>query len=425
MNSLTWENDILLFAKLPVLELARAYQTPLFVYDQDQILSRINEVKKIAKTYHNISIYYASKAFLTLAMAKIIKDSHLGIDVASRGELFIALKGNIQPSDILYHGNNKSIEDIHYAIEQGVRKFVVDSVDELMHMKELTDQINTHIEILIRIIPKIDDINTHKNITTGHHGSKFGIDMDLHLEQVASIIKEAEYLSFQGLHFHVGSQLFTNTFHLQAVEQVFKYMQQLRENYQIVIKEINIGGGFGIKYKEQDQPMPLQLFIEPIIKRIDDLANIFKFPMPKISIEPGRFIVGGTALILYTVGAIKPGTPSSFVAIDGGMTENLRVALYQAQYDVICVNKTSHTLETYTVVGQACESTDLMVEHAKLPKLKRGDTLAFLQAGAYEHSLIHNFNKTLRPTVLMVHQGVERVIQQRETYEALIARDFE
>ena len=424
MKSLSWDNQRLKFAQIPILELVKKYQTPLFVYDQDEILSRINTLKRVCREYEDrMTIYYASKAFLTLAMAQMIKDSEIGIDVASRGELFIALKGHIDPTKILYHGNNKSLEDISYAINRGVRKFVVDNMNELILIKDISDDLAVELSVLIRVIPKVSNINTHKNITTGHHRSKFGIDMDLDFDRVFTFLPTAKHIHFKGFHVHVGSQLLSNESHLKAIDQLFVYIKKLKEMYQISIEEINMGGGFGIKYLETDQPMTIQTFLDSIMQKIKTSAHTIHIPVPHVSIEPGRFIVGGTAIILYTVGSIKQGSPYPIAAINGGMTENLRVALYQANYQALLVDRKNQMEECYTIVGQACESTDVMIEQAKLPKLQKGDTIAFLNAGAYEHSLVNNFNKTLKPAVIMIHQGVDRVIQKRETYEDLISRD--
>lgn len=422
MKSITYDKQHIYFAKIPVMTLVNKYQTPLFVYDQDEILDRIRKIKNLCSD-QDMSIYYASKAFLTLAMAHIIKENDLGIDVASRGELFIALQGHIEPNKILYHGNNKSIDDLNYAIHHGVRRFVIDSLPELMLVNELSESLKCRLEVLIRVIPKIEGIHTHKNITTGHQRSKFGIDMDRSLDEVAKIILHTKYIDFKGLHFHLGSQLFTNQYHLEALDPIFGYIQKFKDTYQIIVRELNIGGGFGIRYQDHDQPMEMDAFLEPIIEKTERLAQMIKILRPHLSIEPGRWIVGGTAIILYRVGMIKDGIPFPMAAINGGMTENLRVALYQAKYQVLLINQEPRPVETYTIVGQACESTDLMVENVDLPQLTSGDILAFLNAGAYEHSLANNFNKISKPAVIMIHQGQDRIIQEREDYIDLIKRD--
>ncbi len=423
MKSLSINDQTICFAQIPISSMAKKYQTPLFLYDQDAIEERIHSLKDISKLTENFTIYYASKAFLTLAMAHIIKENNLFIDVASRGELFIALKGGMDPNHVLYHGNNKTIEDIIDAMEHGVRKFVVDSLQELKFIKDYTNEKRIPLQILIRVIPKVSHIKTHKNITTGHHQSKFGIDLDHWLDMMISILSEAKYLSFMGFHFHIGSQLMTNAYHLEAIDYMFKYMKLLKDIHHIDVKELNVGGGFGIKYTDDDHPMTIQDFIAPIIKKIQKLSKEMNLINPQLSIEPGRYIVGGTALILYTIGIIKEGIPYPLAAINGGMTENLRVALYQAKYQAMLINRIENPSETYTIVGQACESTDLMIEQAHLPKLISGDTLAFLNAGAYEHSLMNNFNKTLKPAVVMLHKGKDRLIQEREVIEDLIKRD--
>ena len=424
MTSVQWTDQASTFAGIPILSLVDRYGTPLFVYDQDMIINRIHEVKHCMDKYEHTTIYYASKAFLTLAMANLIANQEIGIDVASRGELFIAIKGQIKPSKILYHGNNKSKEDIIYALSQGVRKFVIDSIQELMMMNMITDELQQKVDILIRIIPKIEDIQTHKNITTGHTQSKFGIDLDRSLDQVMTIINDAKLMHFLGFHFHLGSQLFTNRYHLKAIDYVFNFIETIKIKYQRTTDELNIGGGFAIQYKASDKPMPLDLFIDPLMQNIKEWSDKIQMLPLAISIEPGRYLVGGTAILLYTVGTIKDAFPYPMFAINGGMTENLRVALYNAQYEAMLVNRYDQSKNHYTIVGQACESTDVMIHDAILPEVHPGDTIAFLHAGAYEHSLANNFNKTLKPRVIMVYQGKDRIIQEKEALDDLIRKDY-
>lgn len=424
MRTLDYQNNILHFEGVDVLELAKTYKTPLYVYSENRITKRIKEVEEsLLLKYPNTYAFYASKAFLNLEMARMIQDSLLGIDVASLGECFIALKGGIDPSNILYHGNNKSDEELIFILENNIGRVVVDNVYELERLALFTKKYSKSVDILIRFSPQLKKIHTHKNIQTGHKTSKFGFDLNTEQKNIIDILSKFDRVRFLGFHFHVGSQLQTNENHLEAIDEVFDYIQLFKEEYNITTKELNIGGGFGVYYTKNDSPLCLSSFIDPAMKKIESLSKKIHMDMPSVLIEPGRFIVAESAVTLYEVGSIKTRDHKNIMAINGGMTDNLRVALYDGKYEASLGLKREGECDTYNVVGNVCESTDVMIKDIQLSPVKEKDVLAVFSTGAYEQSLSNNFNKILRPAVVMIKDGVSRVIQRRETLEDLIVRD--
>lgn len=414
------------FAGIDTTLLAKKYKTPLYVYNKTKIKDNIHSVEKnFLEQYPNTKAFYASKAFLTLEMARIIKASKLDIDVASMGECFIALKAGIAPARVLYHGNNKSLEELTYAIKNDIGRIVVDNMQELRTLNQLSILYQKKTSILVRFSPRLHKVYTHKNIQTGHKTSKFGFNLDTQLEEVLTLVKSNELIQFLGIHFHVGSQLHTNSNHLEAIDIVFNYIKTIKLNHNITIKELNIGGGFGIKYNKDDNPLSIEEFTTPAMEKITSLSTLIGIELPLVAIEPGRSIIGDAAITLYKVGTTKEkDSHSSYLTINGGMTDNLRVALYDGKYECDIANKYSQEKDhTYTIVGNACESTDIMIKDIKLPKAEHNDIIAVYSTGAYEHSLSNNFNKMLKPCVLMIENKRIEIIQRRETLEDLIHRD--
>jgi diaminopimelate decarboxylase len=414
------------FGGIDITTLANKYKTPLYVYNKSRITENIENVEKnFLEVYDNTKAFYASKAFLTLEMARIINTSKLDIDVASMGECYIALTAGINPSRILYHGNNKSLEELTYAIKNDVGRIVVDNIQELKTLNQLSILYQKKVNILIRFSPKLQKVYTHQNIQTGHKTSKFGFNLDTQLGDIFKIILDNQFIHFLGIHFHVGSQLHTNKNHLDAIDIVFNYIKDIKDKYSISISELNIGGGFGIKYNQEDIPLNIEDFTNPAMEKIELLSKSLQLKRPLVAIEPGRSIVGDAAVTLYKVGTTKQkDSQSSYLTINGGMTDNLRVALYDGKYECDIANKyTSKKDYTYTIVGNACESTDVMIQNISLPKAEHNDIIVVYSTGAYEHSLSNNFNKMLKPCVLMIENENVTVIQRRQTLDDLILRD--
>ena len=421
------KNGILYFSGCEVQKLAEKYGTPLYVVSEDIIRLRCREIREsFLNKYINTKAFYASKAFLTMEMCKIIKEEGLGLDVVSGGELFVALKGGIDSKDILFHGNNKTKEELIMAIEKGVGRIIIDSVDELILLNELAFEYNKVADILFRITPNVDCV-THKYISTGQKDSKFGIPLN------EAIIKAAirtainsKNLRFRGLHFHVGSQIFDNSNHLQAIENTSLLMKGIKEDMGIEIEELNVGGGFGIKYVENDEAKPLSYFVDAIMDKIHLKCSEYNLKTPKVFIEPGRWLVGEAGITLYSLGTIKE-IPQvrTYVSVDGGLPDNPRTALYNAKYEAYIASKLNYERDTMvTIAGKCCESGDVLIWDLMVPQnIERGDILAVMSTGAYNYSMSSNYNKIPRPAVVMLKAGKDRIVVNRENYEDLIAKE--
>lgn len=408
-------------------ELAKKYGTPLYVVSEDIIRDKCAEVKTaFLNKYPNTMAFYASKAFLTISMCKIIKEEGLGMDVVSGGELYVAIKGGINPENIMFHGNNKTIQELRMAVTYGVGRIVVDSVDELLVLKEITEEMKKSINILFRITPNIK-CNTHTYISTGQKDSKFGIPLiEEIIKEAISIAMDSKYITFKGIHFHVGSQLFDNSYHIRAVENTADLVKNIKDSMGIEIEELNVGGGFGIKYIEEDEPKPLSYFIDAIMETIYAKFNEYNLKIPRVFIEPGRWMVGEAGVTLYTIGTIKE-IPEvrTYVSVDGGLPDNPRTALYTAKYSAYVPSKMNEERDkVVTIAGKCCESGDIIIWDLKVPSsIERGDILAVMSTGAYNYSMASNYNKIAKPAVVMLRNGKDRVVVRRETYKDLIALD--
>ncbi len=408
-------------------ELAKKYGTPLYVVSEDIIRDKCAEVKtSFLNKYPNTMAFYASKAFLTISMCKIIKEEGLGMDVVSGGELYVAIKGGINPDNIMFHGNNKTIEELKMAVTYNVGRIVVDSVDELLVLKKITEEMKKEINILFRITPNIK-CNTHTYISTGQKDSKFGIPLiEEIIKEAINIAMNSKYITFKGIHFHVGSQLFDNSSHINAVKNTADLIKNIKESMDIEIEELNVGGGFGIKYIEEDEPKPLSYFIDAIMETIYEKFNEYNLKIPRVFIEPGRWMVGEAGVTLYTIGTIKE-IPEvrTYVSVDGGLPDNPRTALYTAKYSAFVPSKMNEERDkVVTIAGKCCESGDIIIWDLKVPySIERGDILAVMSTGAYNYSMASNYNKIAKPAVVMLRNGKDRVVVRRETYKDLIALD--
>lgn len=421
------KNGSLYFSGCEVEKLAEKYGTPLYVVSEDNIRAKCREVREsFLNKYPNTKVFYASKAFLTMEMCKILKEEGLGLDVVSGGELFVALKGGINPKNIIFHGNNKTIAEIIMAIEKGVGRVVVDSIAELILLDELAIKHNKVVDILFRITPNIDS-KTHKYISTGQKDSKFGIPLnEIIIKEAIRKVIDSKNLRFKGIHFHVGSQLFDNSNHLQAIENTAQLMRVIKEDMGLEIEELNVGGGFGIKYVEIDEVKPLCYFVDAIMDKIHEKCAEYNLKLPKVFIEPGRWLVGEAGITLYTLGTIKQ-IPEvrTYVSVDGGLSDNPRTALYNAKYEAYIVSKLNCKRDTVvTIAGKCCESGDILIWDLMVPSsIARGDILAVMSTGAYNYSMSSNYNKIPMPAVVMLKAGTDRVIVKRQSYEDLIVRE--
>ncbi|MFC6038477.1 diaminopimelate decarboxylase [Paenisporosarcina macmurdoensis] len=406
--------------------LANTYGTPLFVYDTALIKERARAfIQTFDRAGVQAQVAYASKAFSSIAMYQLAAKEGLSLDVVSGGELYTAIHAGFPVERIHFHGNNKSDEELNFALDSGIGCIVVDNFYEIDQLKRLTTYKKMNINILLRVTPGIE-AHTHDYITTGQADSKFGFDLNNgQADQAFQLVKDDIYIQLLGMHCHIGSQIFDSVAFSLAAKKLIAKMIAWRTQFDFVCPVLNLGGGFGIRYTEEDKPLQPEVYVEDMIKSIQSEIGLLEYPMPEIWIEPGRSLVGDAGTTLYTIGSQKevPGV-RNYLAVDGGMSDNIRPALYQAKYDAAVANKmTKESTTRYTVAGKCCESGDKLIENITLPKVEAGDTLAVFCTGAYGYSMASNYNRLPRPAVVFVEQGQHRIVIKRESYEDLIRLD--
>lgn len=420
-------NRHFIFDGCDTVELAKKYGTPLYVMSESSIMERCQEVREdFLEKYPNTRAVFASKAFQTLEMCRIAHREGLGLDTVSGGEIYTAYKADVPMDSVYFHGNNKTIDEIKLAVDLGVGRIVVDNMYELEALNAYAKEKNKVMNIIFRITPGVDS-HTHKFISTGQLDSKFGIPLDKRVrnEYIQKAIS-MENVELLGFHFHVGSQLAVNSSHLKALDIAIGLMRDTKAELGFETKELNVGGGFGIHYVEEDERATIKGFMEPIMEKLYNECKAYGLKVPEITIEPGRWIVGEAGITLYTIGSIKQ-IPDirKYVGIDGGMTDNPRPGLYDAKYEAILANKYNQkNEETITIAGKCCESSDILIWDIDLPKVETGDILAVFSTGAYNYSMASNYNRIPRPAVVMVREGEDRLIVRRETYDELIGREL-
>lgn len=427
LGTMTIEEDTLYIGGVSTKELVKEYSTPLYVIDEQHVRNVCREYLKNFKVKENGNrVTYAGKAFLPLEMCKIINEEGLCLDVVSGGELYTAYKSGFPMEKVLFHGNNKTIEEIKMGISLGVGRFVADNFYELNTINEFAKKENKVVNVYIRITPGIE-AHTHDYIKTGQIDSKFGFT--LINNGVINAVKEIlnlENIKLMGLHAHIGSQIFDVDPFVDEVEVMFNIMNDIRSQLGIELPELDLGGGFGIYYTEEDKPKDPKVFCDAILNKAEEMAKKLEYPMPKLVIEPGRSIIGNAGTTLYTVGSIKE-IPEvrKYIAVDGGMTDNIRPSLYRADYECAIANKMNcQEEELVTVAGKCCESGDILISDVKLPKVESGDILAIATTGAYGYSMSSNYNKIPRPAVVMVKDSTTRVACKRQSYEDLLALEI-
>lgn len=405
--------------------LAKEFGTPLIIYDEALIRETCRRFyQSFVKPYPNNQVIYASKAFSTPAIYRIINEEHLGIDVVSGGELYTALISGFPPQKIYFHGNNKSRNELEMALNNRVGTIVVDNTGELEMLNSLAASLGVKQRILLRITPGID-AHTHEYIQTGQIDSKFGFTLPN--GQALSVIKRISnypFLDFKGIHCHIGSQIFEVAAYTHASRVMFDFLAEIRKSTGMICEELNLGGGFGIYYTQGDAPADIMDYAQAIMDVVIKCAQQHNYPLPQITIEPGRSIVGMAGTTLYTVGSIKeiPGI-RKYVAVDGGMSDNIRPSLYQARYEGAIANKMlASPEEKVTITGKCCESGDMLIWDIDLPKVEPGDVLAVTSTGAYTYSMASNYNSLVRPAVVLVNKGQAELIIERETYEHILQR---
>ncbi|MGF6376110.1 diaminopimelate decarboxylase [Clostridiales Family XIII bacterium PM5-7] len=419
-------NNRLYFDGCDTVALAEKYGTPLYVFSETDMISRFDELKKtFIEKYPNTRVAYAAKAFFPLAMAKLVEDAGMCVDVVSGGELYTAIKAGFPAEKIEFNGNNKLPAELEMAIEYGIGRIIVDSLQELKRIEEICEAKNKKTKILFRITPGVKS-SSHDYIVTGKKDSKFGIPLDdeVIMPQIEAAIA-SEYVEFYGLHFHVGSQLLDNDSHLQALDVMLKLVSKIKEECKVDVKELNVGGGFGVQYIDEERPL-FSYFLDPMMEKIDGFFKENGGVRPNVVIEPGRSIVAEAGMTLYTIGSIKDIKGiRKYVSVDGGMTDNLRPALYQAEYTGVIANKADQTKdEQVTICGKCCESGDILIKDLDIASPACGDTFAVFTTGAYGYTMASNYNKNPIPGVVFVADGQDKLVVKPQTYEDLLRNEI-
>lgn len=408
------------------IDLAHRFGTPLVVYDVQQIRHQIRAFKQVFEENSvDYAVSYASKAFSAIAMYQVVAVEGAHVDVVSGGELYTAIKAGFPMANVSFHGNNKSREELEMAIDHHVGTIMIDNFHEIELLADVLEEHDAHVDVMLRITPGIS-AHTNKYIQTGQVDSKFGFDLQSgQADEALAKVLENPRMQMKGLHAHIGSQIFE----LAGFEGVAKKLVEVaahwqeKFNYQAAV--INVGGGFGIRYVKDDTPLAPEEFVAAIIKAIKTEIKETNLTMPAIWIEPGRSIAGPAGYNLYTVGSRKdvPGL-KPYVTVDGGMGDNIRPALYEAQYETVLANNPrAEVVEHVRVAGKYCESGDILSQNQALPATKPGDVLAMLDTGAYGYSMASNYNRNPRPAVVFAEKGTAQVVIKREAYDDLIHLD--
>jgi len=408
-------------------ELAKEYGTPLYVMDEDRIRSNMRAYKNsIDKFYSgNGMALYASKALSAVGMYKIASEEGLGVDVVSGGELYTALKAGFNPENICFHGNNKSVDELTMAVKENVGIICADSSYELDILNSLGEEYKKKIKIMFRIKPGVE-AHTHEFISTGQIDSKFGFSIENgEADEIAKYALTLKNIEVIGIHCHIGSQIFELDPFRLASEVMTKYYIKLKKELGLPLTTLDLGGGFGISYVKEDKPVEYEKYIEAVSVVVKDICKKEDMPLPRILMEPGRSIVGDAGITLYTVGNIKDiKNVRKYVSVDGGMGDNPRYILYEAEYDGILANRATDEPEEFvTVCGKCCESGDIIIKNAHLPKANTGDLLAVMSTGAYNYSMASNYNRIPRPALVLASEGKSKIMIKRETYEDIIKND--
>lgn len=415
----------LTLAGCDVVDLATEYGTPLYVYDEATIRHRARTYRDgMQAAYGGESLVcYAAKAYCAPWVLRVIADAGLGLDVVSGGELFAAQRSHFPAARTYFHGNNKGADELEMALEAGVARIVVDNLDEIERLSHLASRMGKEQPVLLRVAPDVD-AHTHAHIKTGVLDTKFGLSIQTGAAEAAAlVIQEAPGLQLVGLHAHIGSQIFELEPYRQTIERVFELAARLRAAFGFELHELSPGGGFGMRYTSNDQPIPPTEVTRAIADGVCDAARRFGFAeLPRLTIEPGRSIVGPAGVAVYQVGSVKAITGvRTYVAIDGGMADNIRPTAYGAVYTPLLANRMHEAADAVVAVaGKYCESGDVLVKEAQLPMPRVGDLVAVPGSGAYQLAMASNYNMSLRPAVVVVADGQARLVRRRETYEDLL-----
>lgn len=421
------ENGHLQIGQHDAVDLSSKYGTPLYIYDVELIRKNARAfVDTFKKLGVEAQVAYASKAFSSIAMVEVAKQENLSLDVVSEGELYTALKAKFPAEKIHLHGNNKSRAELEMAIEHKIGCIVIDNFYEIELIHEVLEEKNEEIDCLLRVTPGIES-DTHRYIMTGNEDSKFGFNIgNGEATKAFETTKRYPRINMVGLHCHIGSQIFESDRFIVAIKALFELLENWKETYDFIPEVLNVGGGFGIRYTKEDKPLPYEEYVKSIVHEIKKETIRLNIPLPEIWIEPGRSLVGNTAVTLYTIGSEKniPGI-RDYISVDGGMSDNLRPALYEAEYEAVVANKMDQpNNRTASIAGKCCESGDMLIWDLELPEVVPGDILAVFATGAYGYSMANNYNRFTRPAVVFVEGEKEQLVIRRESLEDIVKNDL-
>lgn len=405
-------------------ELAKKYGTPLYVVDETTLRNICHDYKNAFKSYPHTRMMYASKALCTSAIVKILDEEGFGFDTVSIGEIHTVLNSGVELSHVLFNGNNKTERELDYAIKNGISRISVDNFYEIDLVSKVAGRYNKTVDVLLRISPGIE-CHTHEYIKTGQLDSKFGFDLSQLDEAVTSILTRHQNIKIRGLHAHIGSQIFEPSCFHDEIDVLTQTLGEISTKYNIVLDEINIGGGIGVKYVDSDLPPSINEIADVIIESLDKHIAKYNIEPPTLYIEPGRSIISTSGVTLYTIGSMKQvPNMTKYVTVDGGMADNPRPSMYQAEYLAEVANKVDETqTEKVTIAGRYCESGDILIKDIMLPKLSTGDILCVYNTGSYNYSMASNYNRVEKPAMVLVNNSQSDIIVKRETLDDLVSHD--
>jgi diaminopimelate decarboxylase len=410
-------------------DLAHKHGTPLYVLDEFSLRAAAKAYKETLKSAYSGKTLplYACKANMSMALVKLMEQEGMGLDVVSGGEIYTAVQAGFPMERVLFNGNNKTAQEIELALHHGIGRISVDNFHDLILIDRIARMKGKKADVLLRVTPGIE-CHTHDYIKTGNIDSKFGFDLSQLPTAIEQILTEyADSIQLKGLHAHIGSQIFEVKPYEDLIEIMLNIYYNIREQYTgLILEDLDLGGGLGVMYTGQDDPPAVPDAVRRIADKLTQYAKRLNYPLPRLLLEPGRSMVATAGFTLYTVGSMKevPGI-CKYVAVDGGMGDNIRPALYQAQYSAMVANKVTIPIEeTVTLVGKYCESGDVLIKNLPVPRLEEGDLIAVFGTGAYNYTMSSNYNRFPRPATVLVENGKSHVIVQRETYDTIIQQDL-
>lgn len=417
------DSGVLAIGGMPVTELAREFGTPLYIYDEATLRANMRRyVNALNAGYPDALPLYASKAYSDPHVVKIAAEEGMGLDVVSAGEIAVGVAAGFPLDRMYFHGNNKLPDELAYALEVGVGRIVVDNFNEIDLLNTIAGEAGKQARILLRIGPGVE-AHTHEYIKTGALDSKFGFALPIgQAEEAVKRAQAAPHLDLIGLHAHIGSQIFDIEPYVDTLDLLIQFAKEMADTYGLNLTELSPGGGWGIRYTGADDPPPIEDLAETVTATVKDRMAALGWELPRLVVEPGRSIVGQAGVGLYSVGSSKtiPGV-RKYVAVDGGMADNIRPALYDALYTVLVGNRMHDPAEeTVTIAGRYCESGDVLFKDIEMPVLNPGDLIAVPSSGAYCLAMSSNYNLVPRPAVVLVNDGDARLIRRRETLDDLI-----